>query len=197
MNKRNGMVRGNCRGRFNLGRPLSTTLLGSITSVALAMGIVAVPDAAPAEDTETKTTFGRIEKVWIENAGITLDAKMDTGTLTSSLNARDIHIFFKDGEVWARFSIDNPDGAPITLARSVLRFARFKKQGHEVERRPVVIFGLCIRDVYRRTEVNLADREKFTYPVLIGRRFLSGYAVVDTEKKYTGPPRCEEMTGEH
>lgn len=148
-------------------------------------------DGARAETEDVKTTIGRVEKVWIKEAGIVLDAKMDTGTLTSSLDAHDMQVFSKDGNVWVRFVLKNTYGKSIKLERLVVRFARFKKQGHDVERRPVVELGLCINDVFRNTEINLSDRQRFTYPMLIGRRFLSGNVVVDTEKKYTSPPTCD------
>ena len=146
-----------------------------------------------AEGADEKTTVGQVEKVWIKEAGIVLDAKMDTGTLTSSLDAHDIQIFTKRSEVWVRFAIKNTDGNPVTIERLLVRFARFKKQGDGVERRPVVELGLCTSDIYRLTQFNLSDRHQFTYPVLIGRHFLSGNVVVDADKKYTSPPHCNEM----
>jgi hypothetical protein len=182
---------GICRGIGWVLRRCSIVSLG--LPVAWAICGVVPSDTAAAEGAGTKTTVGRLERVWIEEADVIFDAKIDTGTLTASLNVRNVDIFSKDREVWARFIIDDPDGKPIALERLVLRFARFKKQGHEVDRRPVVVLGLCVGDIYRRTEVNLTDRKRFSYPILIGRRFLSGKAVVDTEKTYTGPPRCKEM----
>ncbi len=44
------------------------------------------------------------------------------------------------------------------------------------------------------TEVSLADREKFEFPVLIGRNFLEGEAVVDVSRKFVTleqPPAAE------
>ena len=148
-------------------------------------------DSVRAETEDVKTTVGRVEKVWIKEAGIVLDAKMDTGTLTSSLDAHDMHVFSKNGKVWVRFVLKNTYGKSITLERLVVRFARFKKQGHDVVRRPVVKLGLCIKRIFRNTEINLSDRQRFTYPMLIGRRFLSGNVVVDTAKKYVSPPECD------
>lgn len=162
--------------------------------VALGMGMMATGAAGADEDPLfAKRTVGRVEKVWIKEADITLDAKMDTGTLTASLDARDVHVFTEDNKVWARFVLKNTHGESITLKRLVVRFARFKKQGHDVDRRPVIELGLCVGDVYRVTQVNLSERERFTYPMLIGRQFFSGHIIVDTEQKYVSPPRCDEM----
>jgi hypothetical protein len=180
-------------GSFCFRGAVGRKIFGLAIPMALATGMVASSDATAAEDIKAKTTVGRTEKVWIAEAGIVLDAKIDTGTLTASINARDIEVFTKNDKDWARFVIESPVGKPITLERQVARFARFKKQNQEVERRPIVKLGLCVGDVYRRTEVNLTDRERFTYPVLIGRSFLSGKLVVDTEKEFTHPPQCKEM----
>ena len=92
-----------------------------------------------------------MEKLWIKEAGIILDAKMDAGTLTSSLDAHDIQIFTEGNEVWVRFVIKNTDGKPVTIERLLVRFARFKTQRQDMERRPVVELGFCISDVYRLT----------------------------------------------
>jgi len=180
-------------GNFRLRRAVGRTVFGFALPMALAAGMVASSDASAAEDIKAKTTIGRTEKVWIAEAGIVLDAKIDTGTLTTSLNARDIQIFAKNGEEWTRFVVESPDGKAVALERQVVRVARFKKQNNEVERRPIIYLGLCIGDVYRRAEVNLTNRERFTYPVLIGRRFMSGKLIVDPEKKFTRPPQCREM----
>lgn len=149
-----------------------------------------------AESADKKATVGRVEKAWIKQAGITLDAKMDTGTLTSSLDAHDIHVFKEGDTDWVRFVLKKTDGKSITLRRLLVRTANFKKQGHDVESRPVIELGLCIADVYYLAEVNLSDRQRFTYPLLIGRSFLTGRIVVDTAKKYVNPPRCNEMPKE-
>jgi hypothetical protein len=167
---------------------------GAALLAAQAVVHVSSPGALAAEGAAEKITVGRAEKVWIKEAGIVLDAKMDTGTLTSSLDAHDMHVFTKNDKVWVRFVLKNTYGKSIALERLVVRFARFKKQNHDVERRPVVELGLCLNNIFRNTQVNLSNRERFTYPMLIGRRFLSGHVVVDTEKKYTSTPHCDGVT---
>ena len=93
-----------------------------------------------------------------------------------------------------RFSILNKDGKPITLERKVLKFQKIKKKhSSDLDVRPVVLLGLCISDVYRLSQVNLFDRGKFAFPVLIGRRFLFAKVLVNVERIYTSEPRCNEM----
>lgn len=169
---------------------------GIFAIVAILASLMTGMIASAAEAADEKRTVGRAEKVWIKHAGIFLNAKMDTGTLTSSLDARDIHVFKEDDRVWVRFVLKDAYGKSITLKRLLVRSAHFKKQGYDVENRPVIELGLCIADIYHLTEVNLSDRQRFTYPLLIGRRFLTGRVVVDTAKKYVNRPRCNEMPKE-
>ncbi len=143
---------------------------------------------------KAKVIIGRLETVHIKEARIALTGKVDTGTQSSSLHAHGITLFTRDGKDYVRFSIDADDGngtrQAVTLERPLVRLATFKDNARDAPVRPIVILGLCIGKLYRRTQVNLADRGHFEYPLLIGRRFLFGHAVVDTAKKFTAKPAC-------
>lgn len=142
-----------------------------------------------------KAVFGRVERVWVGNTDIVLRAKIDTGARTSSLGTDTIETFKRGDQDWVRFSFVDAAGAPVTLVRKVVRFARLKKKNAPgTETRPVVLLKLCVGDVFRLTQVNLVDRMRFDYPVLIGRRFLFGKAVVDIARQYVSEPHCREMS---
>ena len=141
-----------------------------------------------------KTVIGRVEKVWIGNAELELPAKIDTGARTTSLHASKIEIYKRGDKDWARFTLPNQAGVPVTLEREILKFQKIKKKNSDgTEVRPVVLLKLCIGDIYSLTQVNLFDRGKFAFPVLIGRRFLLAKATVDVQRRYTSAPRCKEM----
>ena len=42
--------------------------------------------------------------------------------------------------------------------------------------------------------MNLVDRAAFNYPLLIGRRFLFGTALVNIGRQFTAEPHCAEMS---
>ena len=44
---------------------------------------------------------------------------------------------------------------------------------------------LVMGEMTKRVNVNLADREGFEFPLLIGRDFLSGLVIVDVALSYT------------
>ncbi|MDX5432969.1 MAG: RimK/LysX family protein, partial [Halomonas sp.] len=66
---------------------------------------------APALADEDKTVFGWVEKSTLEPWGVEVKAKLDSGALTSSLDARDIEIFDNEGEEWVRFRLELVDEA--------------------------------------------------------------------------------------
>ena len=162
-----------------------------LLGLALPGATARAADPAKAKKAEkAKVIIGRLEHVHIREATATLTGKVDTGTQSSSLHARDILVFPRGGKDYVRFTFDADDGKAITLERPLVRMATFKDNARGAPVRPIVTLGLCIGKLYRRTQVNLADRGHFDYPLLIGRRFLFGHAVVDTAKKFTAQPAC-------
>lgn len=157
---------------------------------AIAVALLAA--SAPAMAAE-KTVIGRLEKAWIAEADLTLRAKIDTGTQSSSLGVADMRVFRRGGKDRVRFTVTDETGKAVTLDRPVYRVARFKENARGAEQRPVVLLHICIADIWRLTQVNLVDRSAFRFPLLIGRRFLFGRALVNVGRQYTAEPHCPEM----
>lgn len=140
-----------------------------------------------------KSIFGWIERVKLENAAMTLEAKLDTGAETSSLHAPDAETFERDGDTWVRFTVEDAEGEEHAFERPLSRTVRIRSAAG-VTRRYVVTLSLCLGDIARQAEVTLADREELSYPMLIGRNFLDGHILVDSGPKFTRDPAC--ATGE-
>ena len=138
-----------------------------------------------------KQVIGWLENVKIDNSDFQLKAKIDTGATTSSLNAEIIKAFTKDKQNWLRFSVTNKDGQKVAFERKILRYAKIKRKRAQAVERPVIKLGVCIGTVYRELEVNLADRNNFEYHMLIGRNYLQGYFLVDSELVYLSSPSCK------
>jgi hypothetical protein len=43
----------------------------------------------------------------------------------------------------------------------------------------VIRLGVCLGRLYREVEVSLADRQRFKYPMLLGRNFFGTDVIVD------------------
>jgi hypothetical protein len=150
-----------------------------------------VPVAGVAAETvDQKIVVGIVEPIAIGAAGIVVDAKVDTGADSCSLNAQNIQSFEKAGGKWVRFELTGRDGRSETLEAPVVRTVRIRGDDHSTPRRPVVRLSLCLASVRREVEVNLANRKGYSYPALVGRNFLAGYAVVDAARKRLTRPDC-------
>lgn len=55
----------------------------------------------------------------------------------------------------------------------------------------MVALGICLGGYRRIAEVNLVNRARFEYPMLIGRSFLANDFLVDPGATLLLEPRCE------
>jgi hypothetical protein len=145
---------------------------------------------------ETLPIVGWAEKVSLLPEGLVIRAKIDTGADHSSLNVPMYETFLKGGEMWVRFAVTNAEGHSVVFERRVERVATIKRRGNKSKRkreqikRPVVKIGICTGGAFREVDVNLADRRKFKFPMLIGRSFLKGLLLVDASAQYSADPTC-------
>jgi len=142
-----------------------------------------------AETVGPKLTAGIVEPIVVGH-GIVVDAKIDTGADSCSLDAKNIQVFEKDGGKWVRFDVTGRDGQSDTLEAPVVRTVRIKRGVGSSPPRPVVRLPVCLGSLQREVEVNLADRRRYAYPALVGRNFLAGYVLVDSGRERLTRPDC-------
>ena len=133
---------------------------------------------------------GWIEPVSIAGGQIVLEGKLDTGADVSSLDARDMRTFTRDGRAWVSFAIPDRRGKRVRFERPVERQMEIKKASSGTQYRPVIEIDICLAGVRRTTLVNLVDRAHLSTPALIGRSFLEGHFAVDSGAKNTTTPDC-------
>lgn len=137
-----------------------------------------------------KQTIGWVEQMTIADREVTLSAKIDTGATHSSLNTPDPQLFKKNDEQWVKFSVTRQDGQVLQFEARVVRTVNIKQKGGGTQLRPVIHMTLCLANVMKKVEVNLADRSNFDYPILLGRSFLQDEFIIDVSKKFTTTPHC-------
>lgn len=152
-------------------------------------GVVAA--AIAAAGASERPVVGWVERVWLYPGKFEIHAKVDTGAKTSSLNAPNMKLFSRDGEDWVSFEVTNRRGLTRKFEEKVVRVSRIRRHGGRIQRRPVVMLGICIGTVYQVTQVNLIDRRNFNYQMLIGRRFMARNVVVDPGRTFIARPRCD------
>lgn len=165
--------------------------LSRATVLSLATAVWIAPAAAQRAVPESRLVVaGWIERVTLPEHGIELEAKLDTGADTSSIDARDIERFRKGGVSYARFLVPGGSGGGARIEAPVVRRATIKRAGGESDRRLVVKLRLCLAGQTVEAEVTLADRSQMSVPMLIGRNVLAGRLLVDSEAERRTEPVC-------
>ncbi len=137
---------------------------------------------------EQKSLIG--ETAWIEVGDIPFAylARIDTGARITSIHAVDVTITDRsavpDENVGKMISFQtiNRDGKVQQLTAVIVRVSTVKNsQG--TEQRYVIELPLAWKHVKKKVEVNLRDRSRMTYKLLIGRNWLSEDFLVDVDMK--------------
>lgn len=135
---------------------------------------------------EGKMIVGRNEWVWLDLLDQVFNARIDTGTRTSTINAKEIQPFERNGESWVRFQLASDDSGQ-TWEAPLARYVRIRNSSEEPDRRPVVKLTVRLGSFVEDAEFTLANRAIMPYPVQLGRDFLRDIALVDVSKRFTQP----------
>ncbi|MGF1721762.1 RimK/LysX family protein [Vibrio kyushuensis] len=126
---------------------------------------------------------GHIEMAKVE--GLEFPVKLDTGADVSSINAHDIKLFKKDGKDMVSFIYENRQGDKHAFTKPVVDIMRIRaKKGEEANVRPVVEMMVKLGDLEKIVHVNLQDRERFRYSMILGKNFLKYGAVVSSDENF-------------
>lgn len=184
-----------------------------ILLVVLGVAVSLLVFASPVQN---KMIYGLNETMRLEEMGLSLPAKLDTGAESASLSARNIKVFEQDGQMMVKFDLAINDkhrkawgldaqqgnGAVYPLSHHV----RIKRRADSISagekdfsRRPVITLTLCVGQRRSPVDVNLTDRSNFDYPLLVGAEGLRNLkGLVDPAlSQVAGEPSCrpEETHG--
>lgn len=139
-----------------------------------------------------KDILGWAEHVLVGRSQLEMEAKLDTGADTSSIDASEIRRYRNEKKkLWVEFRLSDDDsGRTIRYKKKLVRYAYIKEHDGPSQKRPVVEMTVCLGDHPMEIEVSLVDRSGFAFPVLLGRNALKGRVVVDSELEYTAQPTC-------
>jgi hypothetical protein len=145
---------------------------------------------------DTKKTYGYIEKVTLVEQNLTLSAKLDTGAKSASLNATNIKHVDVAGVQYLKFTVPGKDKDTVFQCEYVGRVnikmrsleAKISNVLHHSISRPVVLMRVKIGSEERIIRVNLTNRKHFMYPILLGRDAIIAFnGIVDPNSKYNLP----------
>lgn len=174
---------------------LTTCLAAGLISTGLISNVAMASDGK-------HSTYGWVEKVTIDPSwGPEVKAKLDTGALTSSMQAENIEEFERDGEDWVRFDVEvedesTDDTVSKTFEREVVRKLALSGAGGE-DSRPAVLMTVCIGGEFYEEQFSLRDRDDMIYPVLLGRRTIQDLGAVDVTQTFMHDADCDDDSPVH
>jgi hypothetical protein len=122
-------------------------------------------------------TYGYVEKVTLIDKNLILSAKLDTGAKSASLHATNISEVDVKGVPYLRFTVPTKNG-DYAFECEYIGKVKIKVRNGETKsgilkstpmRRPVVLLNVKLGDKVRAIKINLTNRKRFLYPLLLGR----------------------------
>lgn len=136
---------------------------------------------------ELVRVYGWREDIEIKGFPGKLQAKLDSGALTSSIHAEEKQFFERDGKKWVRFLVKDNRKDKTTggrLEAPLVRIAKIKEPGGVSVAREVVLLSFRLGDRKFRGEFTLNNRGNMLSPVLIGRSIIRDLGWVDVSRTH-------------
>ena len=126
---------------------------------------------------------GYIEQLKMDN--MQFPVKLDTGADVSSMHATDIQTFKENGKEMVTFTYSNHQGDEKTYTREVVKTMRIKaRAGEKPSSRYVVKMKVNLDGMEKEINVNLRDRSRFEYSMILGKNFLKHNIVVSSDDQF-------------
>lgn len=164
---------------------IASLALASCQSKIEEAPMVTTPEPQTKQTVSDLKIIGGVETLYVLPINMPFQARIDTGAETSSIDVQNMRPFERDGDKWVSFDIINrKNGEKHHFEKPVIRRTNIVRI-EDKEHRYVVNMSIKMGDEIISTEFTLAEREKFTYQVLIGRNILNGRFIVDSSQQNT------------
>ena len=132
-----------------------------------------------------KKIVGRKETISILDLELfDLDAKVDTGADSNALHCDHIEINDKHEVSFSLLDEVHPSYHGKRVTMPLYRLKRVRSSNGELQERPSIQVTVNFFGKQYKTIVSLTNRVDMKYPMLIGRKFLSGKFLVDVSQEY-------------
>lgn len=128
-----------------------------------------------------RLVIGRREWVALPELGVSpLNAKTDSGARSSSIHAE--NVVLSEDEKSVRFTTTNHLNVVIFCEAPVVRTARVKSSSGKSKKRIFIETTAVVAGGFSwKIMISLANRSEMHCPMLLGRRALSGYFLIDPQ----------------
>ena len=137
-----------------------------------------------ASTSQARLVIGRREWLALPDLGVSLlNAKIDSGARSSSIHAENVELS-SDGKS-VRFTTSNYYGESVTCETLLVRLGHVRSSSGKSRKRIFIETTAEIPGGFRwKILVSLADRSEMLCPMLLGRRALAGYFLIDPQSSH-------------
>lgn len=132
-------------------------------------------------------TIGRSDKVDLPDLHLSnIDAKVDTGAYTSSINCSRVKVKEVDGVKTLSYYIPGNrihEKKARKFTTTDFKRRRVRSSNGINENRYIIQTSIILFGKKRKLELSLSDRSKMKFPILLGRKFLTDRFIVDVSAK--------------
>ncbi|SIQ62130.1 ATP-dependent zinc protease family protein [Solilutibacter tolerans] len=135
----------------------------------------------------SRVVLGWRERVDLPQLGIRrLRVKVDSGARSSCLHVEEQWRFVEAGAPWLGFRLrtGRPDGGLVEAASPLVDERVVTDSGGHRGLRPFILTRLELAGVVRDIEVNLADRRRMRFPMLLGRTAMQDAFMIDASRSW-------------
>jgi hypothetical protein len=134
---------------------------------------------------QNKKIIGSVEIISILDLELfDLDAKIDTGADSNALHCDDIYV---DKDNFVHFKLVDEVHASYHDKEMIIplyKLKRVRSSNGKLQLRPSIKVDVLFFGKKYKAVISLTNRSDMKYPMLIGRKFLSGRFLVDVSKEY-------------
>lgn len=131
-----------------------------------------------------KIICGYVEKVYIKNINSHYTALIDTGAFYSTLHAYGISGYRKRNRLLVTFYTRNRKGIRRKKTLPVKKIVWIRSSIGASQKRYAVLMKIKLGKVIKKTVVTLTNRSRQKQLMIIGRNFLKGNFLINSEKKF-------------
>ncbi len=113
-----------------------------------------------------------------------LDAKVDTGADSNALHCDDIFVDENNNVHFILLDEIHESYHGKRMCLPLYKLKKVKSSNGQIQLRPSVKLSVLFMGKRYKTVISLTNRADMKYPMLIGRKFLSGKFIVDVELEY-------------
>jgi hypothetical protein len=134
---------------------------------------------------KNKRVIGRKELISIIDLELfDLDAKVDTGADSNALHCDDIHIDENNNVHFRLLDEVHEAYHGKKIVMPIYKIKKVRSSNGELQIRPSIKVDVDFMGKRYKAVISLTNRADMKFPMLIGRKFLSGKFLVDVEEEY-------------